>query len=304
MPRLPDLEAMAIFAAVVEARGITAAASNLGLSAPTVSKALARLEQRIGAPLFHRSSRRLTLTEAGRDLAPRAARLLAEAEAAEAAMAEESASPRGLIRFTAPMSFGIQEVAPLLPEFLAAYPDIRIDMHLSDAAIDLIAEGYDLALRIGRLADSSLRARRLATIPRLAVASPAYLAAKGHPRHPSDLSGHACFGYAYLQPRDAWCFTNAAGETAHVSPPAPLRVNNGEAVLPALLAGVGIAELPEFLVRDALAEGTLQPILLGWTLPEAGLYLVTPPNALQPARVRVFVGFLVRKLTRKCAMTV
>jgi DNA-binding transcriptional LysR family regulator len=299
MSRLPDLEAMAIFATVVETRGITAAATALALSPPTVSKALTRLEQRIGTPLFHRTSRRLTLTEAGRDLAGRAARMLAEAEAAQEALMEQSASPRGLVRLTAPMSFGVRAVAPLLADFLTRYPDIAIDLTLTDAIVDLVAEGFDLALRIADLADSSLRARRLKPIRRLTVAAPSYLARRGRPLHPSELGAHSCFGYAYLQTRDLWAFINDAGEEVSVRPTGPLRFNNGDAALPALLAGLGIADVPDFLLGDALETGALESVLPGWRRPDVHLYLLTPPSPIQPARIRVLAEYLAQELTKR-----
>lgn len=172
MSKLPDMEAIAIFAKVVETRGITAAALDLELSAPTISKALARLENRLGSRLFNRTSRRLVLTDAGRELAERAGRLLADAEAAEVALVAHSVTPRGTVRLAAPMSFGIREVGPVLPDFLASYPEVSIDLHLSDALVDVIGDGFDIALRIGELANSSLLARRLAPVASMVVAAP------------------------------------------------------------------------------------------------------------------------------------
>jgi DNA-binding transcriptional LysR family regulator len=299
MSKLPDMEAMAIFAKVVEARGITAASVELGLSAPTVSKALARLEQRLGSTLFNRTSRRLVLTDAGRILAERAARLLADAEAAEGALVAQSAAPRGLIRLAAPMSFGIREVAPILPEFLALYPDVLIDLHLSDALVDVIGDGFDIALRIGVLSDSSLRARRLGPVPGVIVAAPAYLDRRGRPAHPSELTQHECLTYAYLRGGGRWAFSSQAGQRVTVRPSGRLRVNNGDAMLPAVIAGLGIAGLPVFIARDALADGRLEQILAGWhgTLPS--LYLLMPPAGPRPARVQVAVDFLVRRLSRE-----
>lgn len=294
--RLPDMEAMAIFAKVVENRGIAAAASDLGLSSPTVSKALSRLEQRLGAALFNRTSRRMALTDAGRDLAERAGRLLADAEAAEAALREHSATPTGTVRLAAPMSFGLCQVAPVLPDFMRRYPDVTIDLHLSDALVDVIGEGFDLALRIGELPDSSLRARRLAPMPGAVVAAPSYLERHGRPEHPSELTGHACIGYAYQQRRGLWRFENAAGEVVSVRPSGQLRVNNGEAALPAVLAGLGIVGLPEFFVREALANGRLEQILSDWVVSRAALYLLSPPGGPRPARVGVLADFLAERL--------
>jgi DNA-binding transcriptional LysR family regulator len=299
MSKLPDLEAMAIFAKVVEARGISAASVDTGLSAPTISKALTRLEQRLGSRLFNRSSRRLVLTEAGRELAEHASRLLAEAEAAEAALVAQSASPRGTVRLAAPMSFGVREVAPLLPAFLTAYPEVSIDLHLADALVDIVGDGFDMALRIGALPDSSLVARRLAPVPGLTFAAPAYLARRGRPSHPAELAGHDCFAYAYLRTRNVWHFANDAGEAVTVRPSARLRVNNGDAVLPAVVAGLGIAGLPEFLAREALTEGRLERILPDWHTLASSLYLLMPPGRPRPARVQVLADFLAERLSRR-----
>lgn len=299
MSKLPDFEAMAIFAKVVEARGINAATADLGLSAPTISKALARLEKRLGSRLFNRTSRRLILTDAGRELANLAVRLLADAEAAEGALIAQSATPRGTVRLAAPMSFGIREVAPLLPDFLTAYPDVCIDLHLSDALVDVVGDGFDIALRIGELPDSSLLARRLAPIPSVIVAAPAYLKQFGRPAHPMDLAAHDCFAYAYLRTRDAWHFANAAGEKVTVRPSSRLRVNNGDAMLPAVLGGLGIAGMPAFLARDALTDGRLEPILAEWITSQSSLYMLSPPAGPRPARVLVLGDFLTRRLSRQ-----
>src|SRR5665213_3850236 len=231
MSKLPDFEALAIFAKVVENRSFAGAAAELSLSKATVSKAVSRLEARLGARLFNRTSRRLALTDAGRQLSVRAAAILAEGEAAESEALAQSVNPRGLVRLAVPMSFGIQHVAPILPEFLKQYPDVQIDLHLSDAMVDLIGEGFDAGLRIASLPDSSLIARRLCAMPRHTVASPAYLKRYGRPTHPMHLAQHRCLGYAYLTTPGAWHFTNAAGEQASVRPTGPLRVNNGEALM-------------------------------------------------------------------------
>ncbi len=300
MSRLPDLEAMAIFAKVVDMRSITAAAADLGLSPPTVSKALARLEHRLGARLFNRTSRRLVLTDSGQHLAHRAARLVADAEAAEDELLAHSTTPRGNVRLGAPMSFGVTQVAPLLPEFLARYPQIFVDLHLGDARVDLIAEGFDAVLRIGALPDSSLIGRRIATIPRLVVAAPAYLVRHGRPTHPAELARHACLGYAYAETQNDWRFRSAQGEDVTVHPSGPLRVNNGDAMMPAVVAGLGIAVLPSFIAGAAVVDGRLQAILTEWTLPAANLHLLTAPGAPQPARVKVLVDFLVQHLAGIC----
>ena len=292
MARLPDFEALAIFAKVVELRSFAAAASELALSKATVSKAVSRLEERLGARLFNRTSRRLALTDAGQRLSVRAARLLADGEEAENETLLQSTTPRGLVRLAVPMTFGVKSVAPLLPEFLAQYPDVSIDLHFSDAMVDLIGEGFDAGLRIARLPDSSLLARRLCAMPRHTVAAPSYLKRHGRPTHPMHLAEHKCFGYAYPSTSNVWHYTNANGEEAIVRPAGQLRVNNGEALMPAVIAGLGIADLPEFIVGEAIASGELEVILKGWKQPEGAVHLVTPPGGPRPARVEVLADFL------------
>jgi DNA-binding transcriptional LysR family regulator len=298
MAKLPDFEGLAIFAKVVELQSFAAAATELTLSKATVSKAVTRLEKRLGARLFNRTSRRLALTDTGQKLSAHAARLLADGEAVENEALAQSMTPRGLVRFAVPMTFGVKEVAPILPEFLGQYPDVSIDLHLSDAMVDLIGDGFDAGLRIASLPDSSLIARRLCAMPRYTVASPAYLKRHGRPKHPMHLAEHKCFGYAYLSTPDVWHYTNAKGEQASVRPGGSLRVNNGEALMPALVAGLGIADLPDFIVGDAIASGKVEVILEGWKQAEGAVHLVMPSGGPRPARVEALADFLTRHFTR------
>jgi DNA-binding transcriptional LysR family regulator len=291
--KLPDFAGLAIFAKVVEVRSFAAAAAELKLSKATVSKAVSRIEARLGTRLINRTSRRLALTDAGRQLADRAAHILAEGEAAEDAALAQATLPRGLVRLAAPMSFGVLRVAPLLPEFLAAYPEVSIDLHLSDAMVDLIGDGFDAAIRIAVLPDSSLVARRLCEMQRYLVGSPAYLHEHGRPRHPLGLAEHRCISYTMTT--ETWHFTKD-GKSATVRPSGPLRVNNGDAMMPALTAGVGLGILPEFILRDALAAGRLERLLPDWSLPAAAVYWVTPPGGPRPKRVEVLADFLVENL--------
>lgn len=299
MMRLPDLEAWAIFAAVVEHRSFSGAADAIGLSKATVSKAITRLEAHIGQSLFHRTSRRLALTEAGKPLAEHARRIRAEAEAAEEAARDAASAPTGRVRLAAPMSFGISNVAPLLAAFLAAHPGVEIDLHCSDARVDIVAEGFDVALRIGDLPDSSLRARKLCTIRTHLVAAPAYLAKVGTPAHAADLSAHRLLGYSNVS--GPWRFQHADGSDVAIRPNGPLTANSGEALLPALVAGLGIARLPGFIVGPHLASGALVEILPDWAPAPIGLHILTPPSALRPARVEALIAYLSQHLRDPCA---
>ena len=297
MPRLPDLQAWAVFAKVAETGSFVRAARELGVSKATVSKALLRLEARIGAPLVSRTSRRLSLTETGRASVASAGRILADAEALETAAAAGSVTPSGLVRIAAPMSFGLAYVAPAVPELLQAFPQLSIDLHLSDAVVDLIGGGFDLALRIAALADSTLRTRRLCEVRRVLVGAPAYFERRGRPVHPRELSQHDCFGYAHLPTPDRWRFIHASGEEETVAPSGPLRANNADALRAALLAGLGLAVQPEFMVWSDLAAGRLEAVMTDWSLPPIGLNIVTPPGRLRPVRVSAVIDFLAQRLS-------
>ena len=213
----------------------------------------------------------------------------------EADALAQSATPRGLVRLAAPMSFGLSQLAPLLPDFLTVFPEVSIDLHLSDALVDLIGEGFDVALRIATLPDSSLRARRLCPVRRLVVGAPAYFARRGRPTHPSHLAEHACLGYAYLATPDVWRFVNAAGEAASLRPAGPLRANNADALTAALLAGLGIAVQPDFVVDEALASGALQAVMGDWSMGDSFLHLVTPARRPAPGPGRG-VGRLAKRI--------
>lgn len=298
MSGLPDFEALAMVAKVAEERSYAGAARVLGVSVATVSRAVTRLEERLGGRIFNRTSRRLALTDLGRRLAERAARVLWEAEEAESSARELASRPRGTVRLAVPMSFGLRWVAPLMPEFFRLYPDIAVDLHLSDASVDLIGEGFDAALRIAVLEESSLVARRLCPMGRQVVASPAYLARYGRPQHPRELAVHHCLGYAYRARGDAWRLTGPAGEEVAVTPSGPLRVTNVDALLPTLLEGMGIAELPDFIAAEHCAAGRLEAILPGWRLASGGVYFVTPTTRNRPAKVEALGSFLAERLSR------
>ncbi len=297
MPTLPDLEAWGIFAKIAETGSFARAAAELKLSKPTVSKAVARLEERIGTALFNRTSRRLSLTESGRQAAAGAARLLAEGEAVEALATLQAVIPSGMVRMSAPMSFGVANLAPLLPELFAAYPNITIDLHLSDEIVDLIGGGFDLALRIAALPDSSLRARHVCRVRRVLVGAPAYFANREKPRSPRDLAQHDCLGYTYVPNPDRWRFLRASGEEEVATLRGPLRANNADALRPMLLAGLGLAVQPEFAVSEDLKAGLLEVLMPEWTMPPISVNLVTPPGRHRPARVAAVIEFLARRLS-------
>lgn len=294
--RLPDFEAWSIFACVVEHKSFTGAASTLGLSKATISKAVTRLETQVGAPLFHRTSRRLSLTESGAKLVEHARAILAEGQAAEEAARDEASEPVGLVRLAVPMSFGLSHVGPVVAEFLCEYRGISIDMHLSDAKVDLIGEGFDIGLRIASLPDSSLRARKLRDIKTHIVAAPSYLERMGTPRHPAELGEHECLRYSLLTTPELWRFNNAKGEEAAVRPQGRLRANNSDVMLYSLRSGHGIAVVPDFIIDADLASGAVVPILQDWRPQPVALHLVTPPGMIRPARVTALIEYLVERL--------
>lgn len=291
---LPDLEAWAIFAAVADARSFSGAADAIGVSKATVSKAVSRLETQLGLSLFHRTSRRLALTEAGTDLAERARAMVAQANAAEESARAGASVAAGRIRMAVPMTFGVTNVAPLVADFLVAHPAVEIELHLSDARVDIVAEGFDVALRIADLPDSSLRARRLCRIEAHLVAAPAYLAAHGTPTHPSQLADHRLLGYTNIT--GPWRFRGRDGSDFSIRAHGPLAANSGDALVPALVRGLGIARLPHFIVGEELAAGSLVTILHDWSPAPVSLHLLTPPSALRPARVEALIAFIAERL--------
>jgi len=298
MSKLPDFEGLAMFAKVAEERSFAAAARTMGVSVATVSRAVTRLEERLGGRLFNRTSRRLALTDYGHTLAERASKIFADAEEAEDVAREASSRPRGLVKLAAPLSFGTRWVAPMLPEFFRRYPDIEVELHLTDAQTDLIGDGFDAALRIAVLEDSSLVARLIVPVGRFVVASPAYIARHGRPQHPHDLIAHQCLSYANRSKRDVWRFTHRkTGEESQITPTGPLRGTSAEALLPTVLEGLGITELPEFIATQYLSDRQLEPILPDWRLPEGGLYFVTPTARARPAKVSALADFLIAALT-------
>jgi DNA-binding transcriptional LysR family regulator len=283
---------MAVFAAVAETESFTRAAARLELSKAAVSKQVARLEARLGARLINRTTRRLSLTEAGLAYLAHCQRILAEAEAAEAAIGAHQAVPMGLLRISAPMSLGRSHIGPIAASFAAAHPAVSIDLGLDDRYVDVVAEGIDVAVRVGVLDDSSLIARRIATCERPVVAAPSYLAHAGRPRTLDDLAGHTCLHYSLQRTGDAWVFETPSGRR-RVPLDSTFRANNGDVVLAASIAGLGLAVLPTFICGPALADGRLVAVPLENARCEpATIHAVYPTSRHLAPKVRAFVDRL------------
>lgn len=285
--------AMIVFAQVVDSRSFSAAAVRLGLSKSAVSKQIAKLEDRLGARLLNRTTRTLSPTDAGQDFYERCLRVAREVEEAERAITHLSAEPRGLLRLNAPASFGREYLAPLVPEMLARWPELRIEVLFEDRFVDVVAEGFDLVIRITRLQDSSLVARRIASCRRLVCAAPSYLARRGVPRTPADLLQHDCMLYSYATDQNEWEFVGPDGRVETVRVDGRLRANSAEVSLAALRAGAGLALSPDFIVGPDIAAGRLVPLLTEYENPFGAIYAVWPHNRNLAPKVRAVVDFLV-----------
>lgn len=285
-----QVEDMQLFVATVDAASFTAASVKLGLSKQFVSRRVMALEARLGVRLLNRSTRRLSVTEVGREYYERVAKILEDVADAECAVSSQSASPRGTLRITAPMSFGTLHLGALLPRFLLQCPQVGVELDLNDRTVDLLAEGYDMAIRIGALPDSSLIARPLAPAPMVTCCSPAYLQGRGAPATPAELKDHDCLLYGHSKSVE-WVF-DQDGKPWPVAVTGRLRVNNGEVARDAALAGLGIAWLPTFIVGPALRRGGLVTILDRYVRPPAAVYAVYPQHRQSFLAIRAFVDFL------------
>jgi DNA-binding transcriptional LysR family regulator len=288
--QMSDFDEIVAFTRVVELESFTKGAARLGISKSMVSRRVAGLEKRLGAKLLVRSTRGLMPTEAGRVFAERAARALGELEDAKAVVAEGEREPSGALRIAAPLSFGILHVGPALAEFGQQYPRISIEVSLSDRFVDLIQDGFDAAIRIGVLKDSSLVGRKLSPIRALVAASPGYLARHGRPATPRDLLQHRCLTSSGPGSDEQWRFRTGERWLA-IKPSGRFRANNGEVLRDAAVAGLGVTALPSFILSPALESGALEPILTEFALPERGLYVLRhagPP----PLRLRLLIDFL------------
>lgn len=295
MSQLPDFEGWAIFAKVAERGSFSQAAEELGLAKTTVSKAITRLEERLRTTLLHRTTRKLSLTESGRLSLERAARILADGSTVEADVLEESSVPRGVVRMAVTTGFGVEALAPVLPEFMAAFPEVEVECTFTEERVDVVADGYDLAIQIGLGIDSSLRASRLFSFRRPLVAAPALVERLGPPEHPRDLAHYPAIVPTHVPWATRWEFTHVGGEACEVVVKGAYRLNNASAMLPAMVAGIGVAILPTFFISRELDDGRLVELLPDWHSPAGPVYVVSPPGKVRPARVRVLLDFLRRR---------
>jgi len=289
------LEEMRTFVGVVEAGSITRAADRLGIAKSAVSRRLADLEQRLEAQLFRRTTRTLSLTDTGRSFYERCLRILADMEEAELAVSQEQATLRGRLRVAVPLSFGLGHLGPAIAEFMAVHPQLELDLDLNDRQVDLLAEGFDLAVRIAELQDSTLVARRLAPIRMVVCASPAYLARHGVPHTADALASHACLVYGNAPSPNLWRYTDPSGRKGSVQVRARLHANNGDCLRQAAEAGQGLVLSPSFIVYEAIEAGQLRPVLADHRWPTAHAYAVYPYTRHLSRRVRDFVDFLVER---------
>ena len=284
-----------VFVSVAEAGSFTRAAATLGLTKSAVSRRISELEEDLGVKLLQRTTRRLSLTEAGERYLEHARVALTEALAAEDAATELQRVPRGRLRINTPMSFGRLHVAPAIPDFLALYPDVDLDVTMEDRVVDLIEGRYDLAIRVGTLPDSSLVARKLAPSRTVLCASPDYIDKHGEPRTPEDLRDHNCLRYAYFSAANEWTFVrDDVSETVTVS--GRYQVNNSEALREAVIQGSGVSRIPTFIVGPDLAEGRLARLLPEYTMPSQVIYAVWAERRYMPTKVRVFIDYFAQRL--------
>jgi DNA-binding transcriptional LysR family regulator len=289
MDKLASIEA---FVQVVDTGSFSAAAARLDIGKSIVSRRVSQLEKALGVQLLQRTTRSLSLTTQGRLFHERAVRLLGDLEDAEQTVVEASTALRGRLRIAAPLSFGLHHLSNALNSFLSSHPGIEIDLDLNDRQINLVDEGFDMAIRIGDLRDSTLIARRLGTARFVACASPNYLAQFGTPSHPHELHRHVGLHYTNATLAEVWQFSGVDREPRVALPRIRLRANNGDVLATAAIAGLGIANLPTFIASDAIRDGRLLPILLEHRRPPIGIHAVFPPGRLMPRRLQAFADFL------------
>ena len=284
-----------IVVAVAETQGFAAAARRLGVTKSAVSKRITQIERRMEVQLFHRSTRNVSLTEAGEHYYTHAVRAMEAAQEAEDSVLALQGSPKGRLQVNVPMAFGRLHVAPLIPDFLERYPGIDLDMVMDDRVVDLFNEGFDLALRGGTLADSSLVARKITPLRNVLVSAPSYLSRHGEPLIVDDLAEHNCLQYSYTRDFQEWTFLYE-GSSINCRVRGNYRVNNGEALKDAILGGLGIGRLPSFLAGPEIASGKLVRVLKNYDMPAQALYAIYPDRRHLPTKVRAFIDFIVEHM--------
>jgi len=289
MNKFSDLEA---FTAVVESGSFSAAGERLGIAKSAVSRRVSQLERHLGSQLLHRTTRRLSLSDAGKNFYQRAVQILADLDEAEQSVTDETTELRGLIKLAAPLSFGLSHLSNSIFDFLSEHPAIELNMDLNDRNINLVEDGFDMALRIGDLQDSTLVAKRLGTMRQITCASPSYLQQHGEPRHPDDLKHHVGHQYSNISYKKQWSYITEEGKSVFAQPQIRIRVNNGEALAAAAVAGMGITKGPTFILGRLIKEGKLRRVLNNYPSPSMGIYAVYPPGRLLPRRIQAFSDFL------------
>ena len=296
MDRLTEMEA---FATVVDQGGFTDAAKKMGISKSAVSKHVSSLEARLGARLLNRTTRRVSPTEIGLAYYDRARRVLNDAGEADALVSSMQSAPSGLLRISVATDFGVNHMSPVLGEFLNEYPDITVNMVLNNRFVELISEGFDMAVRIGELEDNTLRARKLTETSTRMIASPAYFARYGRPEKIDDLNEHKLLHYSNQANSAVWKLTAPSGEKRQVRTAGWLTVNDGQSLLNACVSGLGIAYLPSFLYADAMKKGLVEDVIPDLPRETRGIYAVYPPGRFTQPKVRAFIDFLVRVFADK-----
>lgn len=287
---------MQIFVGVVETGSISAAADRLNLAKSAVSRRLAELESRLGVSLIHRTTRRLNLTDSGRAYYDRCLVILADLEEAESAVSQAHQALKGGLKVALPHAFGLLHLAPLIQAFMTRHPEVRFELDFNDRQIDLMQEGFDLAIRIASLADSSLIARRLAPIRHAVCASPDYLARHGTPKTAADLALHVCVAYSNLSDPGRWSYRGPDGLSGSVQVPVRLAASSGDFLIRAAIAGEGLILHPTFYLYEAMRAGQLVQVLVDHTWPELSAYAVYPPTRHLSIRVRAFIDFVAERL--------
>ena len=288
-------ESMSTFIRVVEIGSISGTAEKVGVAKSVVSRRLKELEEFLGVELFHRTTRRMNLTDTGRAYYDRCVRILEDVTEAELATSQQHGELQGSLKVAMPLSFGLMHLGPAINEFLAAHPQIEFDLDFNDRNVDIMQEGFDLAIRIGKLQDSSLIARRLAAIEMMLCASPAYLERMGIPKSPEDLMNHQCLVYTLQTDIEDWQFLGTNNEIKNIKIPAILKSNNGEQLRDAALADLGVVLQPSFIVYKEIERGDLIPLLTEYRKPTLNTYAIYPQTRHLSQRVRAFVDFLAKR---------